>query len=1112
MVPTDRRRTHGRSNGSGAPESLHAAGGTPESRIVGTMPAPAGPGSAGHTDAHGAFGGGAPLLPLVILLIFQLVDQALQSSIGVLVPNLRDAFGLSDAGILTLVAAALASALLCTVPVSFLADRYSRVRITLIGATISAAFAIGVGLASSTIFLGVMLCGVAMGQAVIFPAHNSLLADYYPVHARTRVYSAHRAGLSAGAVLGVLVAAALTHLFSWRVPFVVFAVPIVVTAAVGLRLREPARGRHEAEALVAEEALGTDDGHVAEEALGTDDRHGTGPATGSTGANGTTAAHLVAEPPPSLGEAWRLVWKIGVLRRTFAALPFLAASLVGFTSLASLQYQQTFHLNVVQRGLIIAPIQLFDLAGLAVGAVIGTRLAARSRRLAFRLMAVSAMVAAGFAVLFALAPNVPVAFVANGGIDAALVVVGPGLLASMSLAIPARARSIGFSLGALFVLPGLLVIPIVGAVGDSFGLRRGMLVLVPVFVIGGLILASGGSVIDRDVRNVWTSMRARSEMAAARAEGLLPLLAVRDLKVGYTGVNVLDGIDVEIGEREIVALLGTNGAGKSTLLRAIGGVVEADAGAVVFDGRDITHAPPDEIARHGIAQMPGGEGVFPALTVEENLRAAAWQVKGRRGDLEDRIDAALSSTPLLRDRRYERAGNLSGGQQQQLALAMVLLTRPRLLLIDELSLGLSPLLVEDLLDSVRTLRDEGTAVLLVEQSVNVALSVADRAYVLDGGRVRFAGSADEVAARPELLWSIYIQRAVGTGAPEQGPGLPPGPARPASAPAPSPTETPVISAGGRVAESHCELAPVVPALAARAVSVAFGGLAALSHVDVEIAAGEIVGVIGPNGAGKTTLFDVISGFVRPSAGRVELGGRDITDVPPAVRSRSGLGRSFQDSRLFGGMTVRETLAVAFERFIDVKDPLNAVLRLPAEQRTEQAVGERVDELIDRFGLGSFAYRRIDELSTGSRRLVDLAAVMAHRPTVVLLDEPTSGIAQREVEAMADLVRSVQAELGATFVVVEHDIAFIAELAGRLIALDQGAVLADGPAAEVVSRPDVESAFLGSSAVVRARSGPFGTSGTSPAGGTPSTNLQRRTPGTAEEPPAPSGRGGARRMP
>ncbi|MDA8367577.1 MAG: ATP-binding cassette domain-containing protein, partial [Actinomycetota bacterium] len=257
----------------------------------------------------------------------------------------------------------------------------------------------------------------------------------------------------------------------------------------------------------------------------------------------------------------------------------------------------------------------------------------------------------------------------------------------------------------------------------------------------------------------------------------------------------------------------------------------------------------------------------------------------------------------------------------------------------------------------------------------------------------------------------------------------------------------------------------------------------------------------------------------------ELGGRDITDVPPVVRSRSGLGRSFQDSRLFGGMTVRETLAVAFERFIDVKDPLNAVLRLPAEQRTEQAVGERVDELIDRFGLGSFAYRRIDELSTGSRRLVDLAAVMAHRPTVVLLDEPTSGIAQREVEAMADLVRSVQAELGATFVVVEHDIAFIAELAGRLIALDQGAVLADGPAAEVVSRPDVESAFLGSSAVVRARSGPFGTPGTPPAGGTPGTppaggttgtppaggttgtNLQRRTPGTAEEPPAPSERGG-----
>ncbi|MDA8275741.1 MAG: MFS transporter [Actinomycetota bacterium] len=995
--------------------------------------------------------GGAPLFPLVVLVVLQGADQALQSAIGVLVPELRDAFGLSDAGILAIVAASLAAALLCTVPVAYFADRTRRVTLALAGAAIGSAFAIGVSLAWTTIFLAVMLCGMAMGQAVIFPTHNSLIADFFPVRARTRVYSLHRAGLSVGAVVGVLLAAGLADAFSWRAPFVVFAIPVLVVAAIGLKVPEPARGHYEAQALAEEEA---EEAARAGSGAGAAGSLAAGPAAPPAVSTPAPAPAPVEEEPPSLGEAWRMVWKIGVLRRTFAALPFLAAALVGFSSLASLQYQQTFHLGVLQRGLIIAPVQVFDLGGLVLGAAIGTRLAAHSRRLAFHLLAVSSFAAAGFAVLFALAPNVPVAFVANGGIDAALVIVGPGVLASLSLAIPARARSLGFSLGALFVLPGLVVIPIVGAVGDAVGLRYGMLVLVPVFVVGGLILASGGHLVEGDIRNVWTSMRARSEMAALRREGALPLLAVRDLSVGYDGVRVLAGVDVEIAEREIVALLGTNGAGKSTLLRAIGGVAEADGGAVVFDGRDITHAPPDEIARCGIAQLPGGEGVFPELTVEENLRAAAWQVRGHRGAIEEHVQAAIDAAPLLAGRRRERAGNLSGGQQQQLALAMVLLTRPRLLLIDELSLGLAPVVVETLLESVRALRDEGTAVLLVEQSVNVALSVADRAYVLDGGAVRFAGSSAEVAARPDLLWSIYLRRAVPSGS-----GAAPVAVRPAVADAPG------EDAGGP--------GGAAPALSVRSVSVSFGGIAALEQVDLEVEPGEIVGVIGPNGAGKTTLFDVVSGFVRPSSGRVLLGGVDVTAKSAPTRARLGLGRSFQDSRLFSTMTVAETLSVAFERFVDVADPLNAVLRLPAQQRTEAAVADRAAELIDRFGLGRFADRPLAALSTGSRRLVDLATVVAQQPTVVLLDEPTSGIAQREVEAMKELLVAVAAELAATLVVVEHDIAFVADLADRLVALDQGEVLASGLPDEVLGRPDVEAAFLGTSAVVRARSGAIG---------------------------------------
>jgi ABC-type branched-subunit amino acid transport system ATPase component/MFS family permease len=935
-----------------------------------------------------------------------------------------------------------------------LADRLNRVRIALIGALVGAAFSIGLGAAPTVVVAGIMLAGVSMGQAVIFPTHNSLLADYYPVPARPRIYSAHRSGINLGAIVGVLLGAGLAAIGSWRTPFFVFAVPIVLVVLVGVRLREPARGRHE-QLELTEQMLASELGQPAPLADTPAPATGAGVAA-STGAGVAAPIDVPSEPPPSLGEAWRTVWKIGVLRRIFIALPFLAASIAGFTSLASLQYQETFHLDAVHRAYLIAPIQVFDLIGLAVGAVIATRLAARDIGLVFRMLAVASVIAAGFAVLFALAPSVPVAFVGNAGIDASLAIVGPGVLASLSLAIPARVRAVGFSIGALFVLPGFLVLPIVGALGDAVGFRYGLLILVPIFVVGGLIVASAGSLIEHDVQDVWTSMRTRAQMLADRHAGRLPLLAVRALNVGYDGVEVLGDVSIEVGEGEIVALVGTNGAGKSTLLRAIGGVVEADHGAIVFDGRDITHLPPDEIARLGVAQVPGGEGIFPNLRVEDNLRAAAWQGR-RRGERDaDMIDEALVAFPVLAARRGDRAGNLSGGQQQMLALAMATITRPKLFLIDELSLGLSPLVVEQLLGAIESMRQAGTAILLVEQSMNVAVAVADRVYVMETGVVRFSGSADELAAHPELLWSIYLDKASTTlSAAGHGAGA-------TAAPGPNGSVGPNGAVGpngsGYVLEVH-------------GVSVSFGGIAALDDVSLHAEPGEIMGIIGPNGAGKTTLFDVVSGFLRPDTGWVRLGGLDVTDRSASARARLGLGRSFQDSRLFSSLTVREALAVSLERFTDVNDPFNAVLRLPVLVRTEAAVTQRVEELLELFSLTRFADNLVSELSTGSRRLVDLAAVVAHQPSVVLLDEPSSGVAQREVEAMVALLRNLRDRLDATLLIVEHDIAFIAELADRLVAMDRGTVLTSGPPRDVLASSEVGEAFLGSDPLARSRTGP-----------------------------------------
>ena len=969
-------------------------------------------------------GAGVSLFPLGVLFAIELLDQATQSAFNVLTPNIRDAFHLTNAGILLIVAIAGAAALGCTLPIAVLADRTNRVRIALVGALVGAAFSIGLGVAQGVVVATIMLVGISMGQAVIFPTHNSLLADYYPVPARPGIYSAHRSGISIGAIVGVLLGAGLAAVFSWRAPFFFFAVPIVLVVIVGLRLREPPRGRHE-QLELSEQMVASERGEPA--------------PLGDTAA--PDVVDLPVEAPPSLGEAWRTVWKIGVLRRIFIALPFLAAAIAGFTSLASLQYQETFHLNAVHRAYLIAPIQLFDLAGLAVGAVVATRLARRDIGLVFRMLAVASLVAAAFAVLFALAPNVPLAFVGNAGIDFSLAIVGPGVLASLSLAIPSRVRSVGFSIGALFVLPGFLVLPVVGAVGDAVGFRYGLLILVPIFVVGGLIVASAGGLIGRDVQDVWTSMRTRNQMLVDRQAGRLPLLAVRELSVGYDGVVVLADVAIEIGEGEIVALVGTNGAGKSTLLRAIGGVVEADHGAIVFDGRDITHLPPDEIARLGVAQVPGGEGIFPNLRVEDNLRVAAWQGR-RRGEQDaDMIDEALTAFPTLASRRDERAANLSGGQQQMLALAMATITRPKLFLIDELSLGLSPLVVEQLLGAIESMRQSGTAILLVEQSMNVAVAVADRVYVMETGVVRFSGTADELAAHPELLWSVYLQKASeALGAPVPGHAAPKG--------------------GGR-AEVEVEV---------RELSLSFGGNNALYGVSLHADHGEIVGIIGPNGAGKTTLFDVVSGFLRPDTGRVELAGVDVTDRTASARARLGLGRSFQDSRLFSGLTVRDAVAVSLERFTDVSDPFNAMLRLPLQVRTEAAVMERVDELLDLFGLDRYAENLVSELSTGSRRLVDLAAVVAHQPSVVLLDEPSSGVAQREVEAMVGLLRTVRDRLDATMLVVEHDIAFIAELADRLVAMDRGTVLTSGSPRDVLASPVVVEAFLGSDPLALSRSG------------------------------------------
>lgn len=248
-------------------------------------------------------------------------------------------------------------------------------------------------------------------------------------------------------------------------------------------------------------------------------------------------------------------------------------------------------------------------------------------------------------------------------------------------------------------------------------------------------------------------------MSAAPAPDGEPHLAVEGVDVRFGALQILFGVDLHVGRGEVVALLGTNGAGKSTLLRAITGLSRVTAGSITLNSGDVTQLPAADRVTAGLVCVSGGKGVFPGLTVSENLTLAGFTIRHDRERLEARRAAVLDTFPQLRERLSQRAGSLSGGQQQMLCLAKGLLLEPSILLIDELSLGLAPAVVQELLAVVDRLRSGGTTMLIVEQSLNIALLVADRAVFLEKGHVRFEGSAQELIERDDLARAVFFAEA-----------------------------------------------------------------------------------------------------------------------------------------------------------------------------------------------------------------------------------------------------------------------------------------------------------------------------------------------------------------
>jgi branched-chain amino acid transport system ATP-binding protein len=232
------------------------------------------------------------------------------------------------------------------------------------------------------------------------------------------------------------------------------------------------------------------------------------------------------------------------------------------------------------------------------------------------------------------------------------------------------------------------------------------------------------------------------------------MLTVKNLQVNYGSVQALKDISIEVKQGEIVTLIGSNGAGKSTLLKTISGLIRPKQGSITFEGKDLTSIPPEKIVSIGISHVPEGRKIFSGMTVMENLRIGAYQRKDKKG-IEKDLEEVFSLFPILKDRKNQDAGTLSGGEQQMLAISRALLAKPKLIILDEPSLGLAPVIIDKVFEFIEKIRDTGITILLVEQNANLALEVSERAYVLETGEIKLTGESSELL-KDEQIMKAYL--------------------------------------------------------------------------------------------------------------------------------------------------------------------------------------------------------------------------------------------------------------------------------------------------------------------------------------------------------------------
>ena len=686
-----------------------------------------GVGDAPMTLRDGLRAGGRSMV--AVMFVLSVIDE-LPRAVRVLAPDIQDSLDISDTVLFGVLGFGGVALVLGTVPMAALADRVRRVAIIPVSCAFWGVTTFLSGLIVNPFQLFLTNAGTGLGQAYRIPVANSLLVDTYPIQARSRVFALEGLGRPVGQLLGPLavggIAAAVGGDESWRAAFfAVAAAPLAAAALAALVLREPDRGRFEKQAVFGVEQAD------------------------------------IEELPVSIGTAFARLRKIRTFYFLSTGVGVLGFALIAIPIQFNLLLEDKYAMGPLERGVVESLIWVAALVGLPVAGRLFDRGFRQDPATMMRLaglMVVAAGVVYAVALPIKILGGLVLLMAAAQTLISMSFVAAPSVIAAVS---PYRIRAQAFALLPVFVflMGGFFGGLIVGQLSDAYNERTAMLVAAPpAALIGGALIAYGSRFIRGDIsRAVEELVEEQQEQRRAAAEpSSVSALQVRNLDFSYGSVQVLFDVSLEVAKGETVALLGTNGAGKSTLLRAVSGLGIPDRGVVRLNGRTITYADAEARFAAGLVQLRGGAGVFEALTVGDNLRASVLAADLDDAEIDARAQRALGLFPALAQRRGAKAGDLSGGQQQMLALAMALMHEPAVLLIDELSLGLAPVVVQELLEVVERLRDEGQTMVIVEQSLNVALAFADRALFMEKGRIRFEGPAGELAERDDLARAVFL--------------------------------------------------------------------------------------------------------------------------------------------------------------------------------------------------------------------------------------------------------------------------------------------------------------------------------------------------------------------